>query len=436
MFPGLPLSTTARLTKVPKDDSSTNKNSTESRIAIKTHPKSTSTLTSVRTPSEIRFVRSRIFYSRPTFNSKGAVRLGLRHVHILNRNTDVNSSDQNVHFLKYVFPRQFGLHNVFTSFVDSRETTQPFKDYTLREQEIDQQMKKQKPNKKLKIPKRLRGAPTEIIQCIRKAHSQISYVELLRYYCPTPLSDIEKGNNLAPDNYASYASHSFEVAAFCKAVLRKLVRQSYWGDGDDGIHNQSIILNAITDFISKRKFESSSLHDILCNIRVSAIPWLQPPGLTGNMSRTDFEKRKELLAEFVYYIFDSILIPLIRSNFHVTESNNDKNRLFYFRLDVWHAITTPAFKELKNDMYQELPPDSVKKLLSIRKLGYSNVRLLPKINSFRPIMNLKRRPEYLHYGKRLLGSSINSMLTPVYKALQYEAVRHVPMIRLPWLNDV
>jgi telomerase reverse transcriptase len=394
------------------------------QTVIKQNPEAIPIPTMLRTPSEIRFVRSRIFYSRPTFNSKKAVRLGLRHVHVFNRYTDVNNVDEGVHIMKYIFPRQFGLHNVFTSSVDPKETTQPFKDYTMREREIDQKSNKQKPNSKQKVPKRLRGAPIELIQAMRKAHSQISYVELLRHYCPTNMNKTEGTNSPLPDNYNTYASPSFQVGAFCKAVIKRLVRLSYWGDEEHGTHNQSIILNAIMDFISKRKFESTALQDVLCGIRVSAIPWLKPPELKGNMSRTDFEKRKELLAEFVYYLFDSILIPLIRSNFHVTESNNDKNLLYYFRLDVWQIITTPTLDELKNDMYEEIPTESVKKLLSIRKLGYSNVRLLPKVNSFRPIINLRRRPEYLHAGKRLLGPSINSMLTPVYKALQYEAVRY------------
>jgi hypothetical protein len=33
-----------------------------------------------RRPSEIRFVRNRMFYARPTLNAAGAVRLGLRHI--------------------------------------------------------------------------------------------------------------------------------------------------------------------------------------------------------------------------------------------------------------------------------------------------------------------------------------------------------------------
>lgn len=45
-------------------------------------------------------------------------------------------------------------------------------------------------------------------------------------------------------------------------------------------------------------------------------------------SITENEKRKEIFLELLYYVFDSILIPLIRFNFHVTESSTHQNRLF------------------------------------------------------------------------------------------------------------
>lgn len=53
----------------------------------------------------------------------------------------------------------------------------PFKDYSLREQEIAL-----KPGDK--IPRRLRGRLVELIQRMQKRHARCSYVELLRHYCP------------------------------------------------------------------------------------------------------------------------------------------------------------------------------------------------------------------------------------------------------------
>lgn len=86
--------------------------------------------------------------------------------------------------LMYIFPMQFGLHNVFTSEVDNRETVQPFKDYTLREEEIDS---KYPDAKAIKTPKRLRGKARDLVKKFQILHSRCSYNSLLEYYCPVSL---------------------------------------------------------------------------------------------------------------------------------------------------------------------------------------------------------------------------------------------------------
>jgi len=91
--------------------------------------------------------------------------------------------------LMYVFPRQFGLHNVFTSKVNTRETVQPFKDYTLREDEIVENYPK---SSSTKIPKRLRGKVVKLIQKLQKLHKRCSYKSLLEYYCPVCFSGLHK----------------------------------------------------------------------------------------------------------------------------------------------------------------------------------------------------------------------------------------------------
>jgi telomerase reverse transcriptase len=83
--------------------------------------------------------------------------------------------------MMYIFPRQFGLHNVFTSEVDSQKTVQPFMDYTLREDEISKKYPSHSPPK---IPKRLRGKATELVKKMQVLHSRCSYKELIEYYCP------------------------------------------------------------------------------------------------------------------------------------------------------------------------------------------------------------------------------------------------------------
>ena len=149
--------------------------------------------------------------------------------------------------------------------------------------------------------------------------------------------------------------------------------------------------------------------------------WLKPPHSdeSNKVSASDMQKRQEILFEFLYYIFDSLLVPLIRCNFHVTESSNHRNRLLYFRHDIWRAITEPNLAEIRNTMLQEIPTVKALEILDARTLGFSQIRLLPKTKGVRPIINLRRRVNQIKNGKLVIGRSINSTMLPIFKILEY-----------------
>jgi telomerase reverse transcriptase len=174
-----------------------------------------STAIEPRKPSAITFVRSRMLYARAALNGKGGARFGMRHIRrctrlrplhaptetspdVLNRFPDRQDHSQTIHIMKYIFPRQFGLHNVFMSKVDARETAMPCKDYTLREQEIKQVLMKACARKgasseeiekwKSHLPKRLRGDAVALVDKLRTLNQRCSYFELLRHYCPVEVS--------------------------------------------------------------------------------------------------------------------------------------------------------------------------------------------------------------------------------------------------------
>jgi len=198
----------------------------------------------------------------------------------------------------------------------------------------------------------------------------------------------------------------------------------------------------IDQFVLLRRFESLSMHQATQKLQVrkrslhigawmfdnevqiSSLAWLQPPGQehTAKMAKTDFDKRVEIFMEFVYWVFDSFLIPLIRTNFHVTESNVHRNRLFYFRHDVWRMLTEPSWTNLRYNLFEEVPTERATKLLSSRPLGFSTIRLLPKRTGVRLITNLKRRQQVQRNGTTVLGRSINSVMTPAFNIITYEKV--------------
>lgn len=141
------------------------------------------------------------------------------------------------------------------------------------------------------------------------------------------------------------------------------------------------------------------------------------------MALSDFNKCSEILAELVYYIFDSFLIPLIRSNFHVTESSGHRHRLFYFRHDIWKRMTEPAIAHLKQSMLDSLELGHATSLLNGRAQGFSHIRFIPKDEGMRSITNLRRRAHVINHGVKTFGRSINSIVTPAFNVLNFEKVR-------------
>jgi telomerase reverse transcriptase len=196
--------------------------------------------------------------------------------------------------MKYLFPKQFGLHNVFTSIVDTSETIQPFKDYTLREQEISQIARRamQKTNTssngfgavKQRLPKRLRGKTFSLVKDLQKFHSRCSYHELFKHYCPRRMCTTRDRTEafttkrispgIAPQPEASKSSffalatpHS-NVSAFCRAVLSILVPNDFWGNGEQGQANKVALMRYVDRFIRLRRFENMSLHVVYQGLKV------------------------------------------------------------------------------------------------------------------------------------------------------------------------
>ena len=358
-----------------------------------------------------------------------------------------------LHVLMYMFPRQFGLHNVFTSVLDTQATVQPFKDYTVREEEIQARLRK---DPRIKVPKRLRGAATRLVQRLQVLHQRCPYDALLKYHCTrqeeeTFRSSCETSQNtttsseglrtqkpLSPPtpnpaqppeptelearpkrlHVIDHATPVAKVSAFCRSVLSRIIPDVFWGVGEDQAHNKQLFMANVDHFVKLRRFESITLHDVMHGIKISPIPWLSHTNTTARGSQSDTLKRLELFQELLYYVFDSLLIPLIRCNFHVTESSVHRYRIFFFRHDVWKSIAEPAMLRIKHNMFEELDTATVNRILDGRRLGFSQLRLLPKETGVRPIMNLRRRP--VRKGSKMLGSSINSILAPVYNMLTFE----------------
>lgn len=87
--------------------------------------------------------------------------------------------------LMYIFPKEYGLHNVFTSVLDRQVETGPVRDYTNRDEEIAALADKCKRKKeKIPRPKRLGEKILELVKKLQKRHWNCSYEALIKYCSP------------------------------------------------------------------------------------------------------------------------------------------------------------------------------------------------------------------------------------------------------------
>ncbi|KAJ7555272.1 hypothetical protein O6H91_05G029300 [Diphasiastrum complanatum] len=226
-----------------------------------------------------------------------------------------------------------------------------------------------------------------------------------------------------------YTSHH-QVVSFLWAACRRIIPEELLGS----CHNWRILRRSIACFVGLRRYEVFSVQNCMHKLKVSEFPWLQVgrydssyckklPVSRGvchkinskvavespdafNLQRNCIEMSQELkleakclaatehvsqqrrLEDFLFWIFDGLLVPLIWSHFYVTERESHRQIVFYYRKPVWEAIKSTAFSDLARTLYRKLPPAAAAEFMSKRILGIPQIRLLPKKNGIRPIAKL------------------------------------------------
>lgn len=126
-------------------------------------------------------------------------------------------------------------------------------------------------------------------------------------------------------------------------------------------------------------------------------------------------KQQQLVTEFVYWLVQRFVIPLLRTTFYVTEAAAFRQRVLYFRQDAWARLSVPLVSQLRDALFEPLPKHTSDAIKRNAVKPFSNIRLLPKDTTVRPIVNLRRRTRV---GNNV--SSVNTMLQSTFDVLTYE----------------
>lgn len=359
--------------------------------------------------STLYFRRGRLFYARAIQRYRYGIVLGLPPSHVLY--TQGTLRRRTAALARTMYPLQF--------------------------QRVPLWHAKPKPTRLGRWPKRL-GALRPVLRSLLRRHDRFHYAAAVEACCPSMLprgakvADMEDVPEPAPapapastqafaahdsvrarrmqqqlakvrskgePRFYQYATSLGRVCWFVRVVLRRVVPLSLYGSAE----NRSVVLAAAARFVCARRGERLPLHDVLQGFRTSHCAWLG----TGKGPASEHKKRTELVYETLFWLFEHFLLPLLRTTFYVTEAAAFRQRVLYFRQDLWHRVSAPLVARLRDRLFERVP--------NAAGAPVAQVRLLPKDTSIRPIVNLRRRT--------LDGVSVNAQLQTAFDVLALEAAR-------------
>jgi telomerase reverse transcriptase len=113
---------------------------------------------------------------------------------------------------------------------------------------------------------------------------------------------------------------------------------------------------------------------LIQDLKLSEFDWAFSPSKENakpRRSESDVRKGRELVEEFLYWYFDSFLIPLLKvsqftlstrndlvnlfqTTFYCTESSAFKNQVLFFRQDDWEVLCKPLLDKLFSETFEPL----------------------------------------------------------------------------------
>ncbi|WWC73585.1 uncharacterized protein I206_107557 [Kwoniella pini CBS 10737] len=217
-----------------------------------------------------------------------------------------------------------------------------------------------------------------------------------------------------------------QVCRYIIAIFRRLFSSEMLGSR----HNLDTLTSHVKRFVKAKQFEPINLHSLLQGIQINEFQWNRiDPHDNQRISVSEATKRTRVVEDFIEWIFSSFLIPLLRHTFYITETSTTRYETVYYTHEDWYKATKPHMDELKDNLLVRLNKTE-SYFAQQGPLGVSAVRLIPKPQGFRPIVNMGKKIK----SKNVLGIPIhgfnkkemtaNQILKGVHQILTFEKDRH------------
>ena len=223
-------------------------------------------------------------------------------------------------------------------------------------------------------------AISKLLKQWQKLHGKTNFQCAFKRFCSlrVPLKSIE------PDAVLSYHCSYYHVFCYVRWILQKTVPRKLWGNDKNFQH----ILKQVERFIKLRRYESLSIDEVISGFKHSCCDWLI------STAPNNHARQLELLCEFLKWLFNDLIINILKNTFYITESTPYRHRVFYFRRDVWNKAARHTIKKLGTETFRPIGQGELAGLLSTKDFGCFKMRFLPKESGLRPIVNLNKKYKY------------------------------------------
>ncbi|CEG35759.1 Telomerase catalytic subunit/reverse transcriptase TERT [Plasmopara halstedii] len=211
----------------------------------------------------------------------------------------------------------------------------------------------------------------------------------------------------------AFATSKKKIYRLVRKLVTGTVPKELWGNSDTP-KNWKHVKKLLQKLIFSRKFDVFSLEKCAEQFQVTRIEWMNKCSMKKKFCPpNELVKRRKLVQDLLWWVISSIVFPLLRNMFYITECEGMANEVAYYQRPVWNVISTLALYDLEGGILQ---PADVRCLPGERHLATSRLRLLPKASGVRPLMNLSRALDPTQV-------SVNRSMEAVHRVLTYEMER-------------
>lgn len=207
------------------------------------------------------------------------------------------------------------------------------------------------------VPYRMRPL-LPVLQKVISRTARRSFRQVLGEQCPLPVAVTHLANgagaNCNPRALVRMFTKPKRVARFLIHSIRQMLPQFVFGSA----RNQELFERAVHVLVRRRM--QNEIFDVdqffsQQGLKVTSMRWLDRPGSSGNWvcNPSDLVFRKAQVRSLLTWLVRDVLLPLLYQNFYVTESEMHRNRMLFYRREVWAQLTDLTMhKMMRSDRRQ------------------------------------------------------------------------------------